>query len=221
MKKVTHKLPDKDFAYGLVKPKDPEGARAVTMTWVAHKSKQDDKTGPDFLAMNKLAAACKSPSEVRKFRETNDIRLKKIDPASQAMDKTRVPLPSDDNPEHTFGRPSAKRTIEEERMFGDSPSIKHIVQGEFMHDWVNVNEQRKEAFNRASAKIEPRSTRATQGHAVNGAKAKAASANKTAPFKMTKFSKVTSKLAQTNAFGTAGTPPKEASPAAMAPPAEA
>lgn len=107
-------------------------------------------------------------------------------------------------------------------MFGDAPNIKHIVQGSFMHDWVNVNEHRKETFNAVHAKIEPRDTRATHGHALNGAKAKrVAGASQNAPFKMSKFSKVTSKLAQTNAFGSSGIVQEEAVPADMTPPVEA
>ena len=56
VKKVTHKLPEKNFAYGINKPRQAEGAREVSMMWVAHKGNPDAKPGPDFMAMNKLAA---------------------------------------------------------------------------------------------------------------------------------------------------------------------
>lgn len=222
VKKVTHKLPEKNFAYGINKPRQAEGAREVSMMWVAHKGNPDAKPGPDFMAMNKLAAGtCKKASEVRAFREDNDVRLKKINPASQAKDKHRVRLPSDGNPNYTFGRASANRTIEEERMFGDAPNIKHIVQGTFMNDWMTFNNERKETFIAEHAKIEPKATKATQGHADGAAKAKAQRGAAAAPFKMKKFATVKSKLAQQGTFGPATIAAAGAMPADEVPAVEA
>jgi len=34
------------------------------------------------------------------------------------------------------------RPVEETRLTGDAPSIKSIVQGDYMHDWVKMNEAR-------------------------------------------------------------------------------
>ena len=58
-KRVTFELPsskESGFVYGLEKPRDLEGARDVSMRWVEHQPNPDNKPGPDFIAMNKLAA---------------------------------------------------------------------------------------------------------------------------------------------------------------------
>ena len=71
-KRVTFELPsskDQTFVYGLEKPRDLEGARDVSMRWVEHQPNPDNKPGPDFIAMNKLAAdehVITSKDQVRK-----------------------------------------------------------------------------------------------------------------------------------------------------------
>mmetsp|Transcript_3522 Transcript_3522/g.5969 ORF Transcript_3522/g.5969 Transcript_3522/m.5969 type:complete len:107 (-) Transcript_3522:80-400(-) len=55
VKAITTALPPDDFAYGISRARDQEGAREVTFKWVTHKPNPDAKPGPDFKAMNSLA----------------------------------------------------------------------------------------------------------------------------------------------------------------------
>lgn len=192
VKRITTNLPHEDFAYGLPRPRDAEGAREVSMKWVEHRPNPDAKPGPDFKAMNKLAAIHEKTNskEQRDFREHHPKTLKQG--AVENKLKQKQPLPSDQNPHHTFGRQTSCRPVEETRLTGQAAHIKNVVQGTFMNDWVDMNERRADLFLAQNAKIPPQATKASSGH---GAKAKAMQDQETKePWKMKKFSAVTSKV---------------------------
>jgi len=118
VKKITTTLPPEEFAYGLSRPRDSEGAREVTFKWVEHQPNPDAKPGPDFKAMNFLAAIndVTNSKDQRDFRHAHPKTLKQGSP--QARLKQQVPLPSDYNDEFTYGRASSCRSHEEVRLTG-------------------------------------------------------------------------------------------------------
>jgi len=76
--RIFAKSPPEDFAFGVSKARDAEGAREVSMKWVEHKANPDDVPGPDFKAMNKIAATNEvvTAKEVSDFRKDNMVTLK-------------------------------------------------------------------------------------------------------------------------------------------------
>ncbi|XRB01593.1 flagellar associated protein [Pycnococcus provasolii] len=180
-------LPE-DHAYGLAKARDPEGAREVSMSWQYHEANPDSQPGPNFVAMNKGAAmeGLTKATQQRPYRVENPVKVE------LGMKESPKPeLPSDNNEAHTYGRRSANRPFEEVRLTGQQPDMVDLMQGQYSSDWVKMNMTRREEFEEAHEKIEPMSTRASVGHAMNSAKAVEAQRE---PFKLKKFGKVTSKV---------------------------
>ena len=62
--------PADDFVFGLKRVRDDENAKEVTMRWSEHKPPPEPLPGPDFRAMNKLAAV----NDVLDARETAAFR---------------------------------------------------------------------------------------------------------------------------------------------------
>lgn len=192
-KTVTTNLPPEDFAYGLSRPRDGEGAREVTFKWVEHKPNPNAKPGPDFKAMNLLAAVndVTTSKDQRDFRSAHPKTLKQGLP--QGRQSSRDMLPSDYNPEFTYGRSSATRTHEENRVVGGaSPHIKNVVQGSFQYDWIHKNMQRQGEFMADQGRLPPSATKASEGHASRAKSAFDPVADQ--QWKMKKFSKVTARV---------------------------
>ena len=129
------------------------------MTWLEHKPNPDSIPGPDFKAMNKLAAVNEvvTAGEAAAFRSENHITLRGGDHGK--IDKTPA-LPSDFNPDHVYGRSSAAPTIEETRYTGDAVDIKTIVQGGFTNEWITMNEKRAGQITTKHEWREPKMTKA-------------------------------------------------------------
>mmetsp|Transcript_31764 Transcript_31764/g.38377 ORF Transcript_31764/g.38377 Transcript_31764/m.38377 type:complete len:234 (-) Transcript_31764:363-1064(-) len=195
VKRTTVSLPAEDFAYGLSKPRDPEGAREVSMKWVEHRPNPDAKPGPDFMQMNKHAAISEvtKANGQRDFRTENPKTLKTGEHAETRVAKG-VPLPSEINSDHTYGRQSSCRPVEETRLTGAAPHIKNVIQGSFANDWISMNDKRAGLFEAQNSKIPPQATKASSGHA---SRAKAAlDEGEKEPWKMKKFQGVESKVKQ-------------------------
>lgn len=197
VKTITTALPPEEFAYGLSRPRDAEGAREVTFKWVEHQPNPNAKPGPDFKAMNFLAAVndITTSKDQRDFRGAHPKTLKQGLP--QGRQTQRAPLPSDFNAEHTYGISSSTRSHEELRVtMGPAAHIKNVVQGSFQYDWVHKNMQRQGEFMADNARLPPNATKASEGHA---SKAKAAfDPVNTEQWKMKKFSKVTARTDSNN-----------------------
>lgn len=164
------------------------------MKWVEHKPNPNSVPGPDFKAMNKLAAVNEvvTAQEAAAFRTENHITLR----AGEHGKMNKMPsLPSHHNPDHVYGRSSAAPTIEETRYTGDAVDIKTIMQGGFVNEWVNMNEKRAGQLMAKHEWREPKMTRAAAGHATIQSKYAEVSSPK--PFKMKKFDKVQPKLSKT------------------------
>jgi len=189
---IFAKPPAEDFAFGISKARDAEGAREVSMKWVEHQPNPDSVPGPDFKAMNKAAAVNEvvTAKDLSGFRKDNLITLKTGKDSEGTFFKKPL-VPSDKDPDHVYGRKSSQRACEETRYTGEAPDIKTIVQGGFMQDWVKSNEKRAHLIAAKSEVIAPKMTKAAAGHA--SAASKYAPEDAPAPFKMKKFSNVKSK----------------------------
>lgn len=161
------------------------------MKWVEHKANPNSIPGPDFKAMNKLAAVNEvvTATETVAFRSENHITLRAGDHGK--IDKTPL-LPSDLNPDHVYGRSSAAPTVEETRYTGDAVDIKTIMQGGFVDEWVTMNDKRASQLRAKHEWREPKMTKAAAGHASLPAKLAQAASPK--QFKMKKFENVKAKL---------------------------
>ena len=165
------KPPPPGFAFGMSRARDPEGAKDVTMKWVEHKLPPSALPGPDFVAMNKLAAV----NDVVTAKETAAFRSDHVTlPAERAGATRKRPpsrLPSDRHPEHAYGRSSSAPSAEETR-YGDSVSAKQVVNGEFADEWKAMNRWRAEKMAEKAARHARKTaggatlTRAALGHAA-------------------------------------------------------
>ena len=166
------------------------------MKWVEHKPNPNSLPGPDFKAMNKLAAVNEvvTAQEAMAFRSENHITLR----TGEAGKKTKAPsLPSDYNPDHVYGRSSADPTVEETRYTGDAVNIKDLMEGGFTDDWVKMNVTRADQLQAKHEWRDPKMTKAAAGHATIQSKYAEQASPK--PFKMKKFDKVKPKLSKTGA----------------------
>lgn len=197
--RVFAKPPPPGFAFGMSRARDPEGAKDVTMKWVEHKLPPSALPGPDFVAMNKLAAVndVVTAKETAAFRSENHVTL----PAERAGARRKLPpsrLPSDRDPEHAYGRSSSAPSAEETR-YGDSVSAKQVVNGEFADEWKAMNRWRAEKMAEKAARHArktaggPKLTRAALGHAAAAA-ARTRGREVVEPFKLSKFGAVKSRF---------------------------
>ncbi|GFH07362.1 uncharacterized protein HaLaN_02150 [Haematococcus lacustris] len=137
VKPVTFSNAEPEHVFGYNVPRDPEGAREVTMIWKEHEpSPGQEGVGPggvpkpNFMAMNKTAAqsGLTTAKQLPAFRASHMVTVKKFDHTHKAP----APLPSDKSPKHTYGLPSAHRTADTVRVCGpQEPPVKHLVQGAY------------------------------------------------------------------------------------------
>ena len=192
--------PADDFVFGLKRVRDDENAKEVTMRWSEHKPPPEPLPGPDFRAMNKLAAVndVLDARETAAFRAAHHITLRAGAGAAPAPGGSNLfvapALPSDANPEHAYGKSSLVPSAEE-RAFGANVPMKAIVNGAFADEWARYNESRADELKALARKPrpKPRTTRAAEARAAAAA-AKTAPAPKPAPFKMKLFENVQSKF---------------------------
>ena len=91
------------------------------MSWVEHRPNPDDKPGPDFRAMNKLAtiSGVTSAKDERIFRTHHPQCLKTGSAELKAaFAKKSIVVPSMTDPSFVYGRPSHVRPVEELRIAG-------------------------------------------------------------------------------------------------------
>jgi hypothetical protein len=192
--------PADDFVFGLKRVRDDENAKEVTMRWSEHKPPPESLPGPDFRAMNKLAAVndVLDARETAAFRKEHHITLRAGPGGAGAAPGgshlfVAPALPSDFNPEHAYGKSSLVPSAEE-RKFGSNVPMKAVINGAFANEWAKANEKRAKELTAMARKPrpKPRTTRAAEARAAAAA-AKTAPAPKPAPFKMKLFENVQSK----------------------------
>ena len=161
--------PADDFVFGLKRVRDDENAKEVTMRWSEHKPPPEPLPGPDFRAMNKLAAVndVLDARETAAFRAAHHITLRAGAGAAAAPGGSNLfvapALPSDANPEHAYGKSSLVPSAEE-RAFGANVPMKAIVNGAFADEWARYNESRADELKALARKPrpKPRTTRAAE-----------------------------------------------------------
>ena len=186
--------------FGLKRVRDVENAKQVTMRWSEHKLPPEVVPGPDFKAMNKLAAVndVVNARETAAFRTENHITLRAGSASVRASGGKNLfakpALPSDRDPEHGYGKSSKIPTVEE-RKFGSNAPIKAVLNGAFANEWVEKNQRRAGVLKQMAVKRAPvsRTTNAQEKRA-QVARAKIAPAPKPTPFKMKLFEKVQSRF---------------------------
>ncbi|EIE20675.1 hypothetical protein COCSUDRAFT_43621 [Coccomyxa subellipsoidea C-169] len=126
IKKCTFANPPKDKVFGYARPHDPEDAGEVMQHWELSQPDAALETGPDFSGLTRA-------DQQQPFRFAHPQTLAR----GIATHKPPPPLPSDANPWHTYGSPSAYRSQEQIRIAGrEDPNIQQLVQGSFQWDWV-------------------------------------------------------------------------------------
>ncbi|KAK9803407.1 hypothetical protein WJX72_007555 [[Myrmecia] bisecta] len=194
VKRTTFQHPAEDKIFGITRAVDAEGAREVSMIWREHQPNPDDKPGPDFRAMNKLAATSglTDSHDQRTFREHHSVTLK----TGHAVSHPAPLLPSDRNRDFVYGRPSTYKTMEEIRVVGrENPNMKQLMQGAYTWEWMKMNQDRAERSGAGLVHRDPaRPTKASLGHSSHAAvMARAPSADKST-FKLSKFKQAKSKI---------------------------
>lgn len=198
VKPVLFNQAPEEHAFGYALPKDAENAREVTMMWKEHTpspatdGRADGKPVPDFKSMNRNAAVhgLTTAKEQPAFRNAHMKTVKKFDHTR----KPGMPLPSDRDPRHTYGKPASHRTADVVRVCGPvEPPIKHLVQGAYQEDWVHQNMVKETRAQGQGAYIPPVPTRAALGHAI-GAQKYLQPHHAGEEWKMTKFKNVSAKI---------------------------
>jgi hypothetical protein len=75
-KPITHDLPPVEHCYGKESKKQEYGAGALTSSWMTHTKTEREKTGYDYIKLNKVCAdkIILGPQKIDEFRETHDFR---------------------------------------------------------------------------------------------------------------------------------------------------
>jgi hypothetical protein len=187
-KPSCYRLPPEDFAYGRPDMPDFEGAREVTMQWVAHHAEAKPQADiQDFKKLNKAAVTAKvvDPRKLTQFRKENSVPVTTT--ASAPPPKV---YPSEVVPSFTYGKKTRPST-----------PIAQVISNQFAAEYeaslaeiYDFYEKEKKDAGKMS-KI--RTTRAAEGHARKLQEIeRSASAGdlKKEPFKLSKFKNVKGKL---------------------------
>eukprot|EP00891_Asterochloris_glomerata_P002893 jgi/Astpho2/2893/Aster-x0546 len=196
IKRTTFATPPEDKVFGASRPQDPEGAREVIGIWKEHRPNPFAQPGPDFMAMNKKAAlsGLTKSHQQHTFRQSHPVSQR----VGLAASHVSAPkLPSDRQADFTYGKPSTYKSMEEIRVAGlENPVMKHLIQGAYGWQWMQMNDARAQEFSRGAHYIPPRLTRAALGHSTHrNAVSSAGSGEHQAPvrrpaletFKLSKF----------------------------------
>jgi hypothetical protein len=157
-KPSCYKLPPEDFAYGRPDMPDFEGAREVTMQWVAHHAEaRKEADVQDFKKLNKAAVSAKvvDPRKLTQFRKDHNTPI-------QAGGSTGPPpkvYPSEVVPSFTYGKKTRPST-----------PIAQVISNQFAAEYeaslaeiYDFYEKEKNSVGKLPSKI--RTTRAAEGHA--------------------------------------------------------
>eukprot|EP00879_Flechtneria_rotunda_P008519 GHRR01008925.1.p1 GENE.GHRR01008925.1~~GHRR01008925.1.p1 ORF type:complete len:267 (+),score=76.73 GHRR01008925.1:279-1079(+) len=204
VKKTTFNNAPSTTVYGMSMPADSENARAVTSSWKEHVPNPHAKPGPDFRAINKAAAdsGLTDTRDIKTFRKEHPATLKT---GVEGLKKAAPELPSDRDPQYTYGRPAGYRSAEEVRNCGPSePQVGQLIKSAYSHEWTDMNTARQDEFDVRRKYIKPAPTAATEGHALGAQRTitkveqEHGSPSPTAAdsWKMKKFDKTQSKVTQ-------------------------
>merc|ERR1712224_1043949 len=162
---------------------DFEGAREVTMQWLAHiPSCRPVANMNDFRKVNKLAlrGGCSSAKDLAQFRRENASRVT-VSPPKQPGPPPKV-IPSDVVPAFTYGKKTRPST-----------PIAAVVSYQFSAEYEQALDENYEQYDeekRAVSMRQPKTTKAMEGHKAHTAQDMIAKE----PFKMKKFLKVKAKM---------------------------
>ncbi|KAI8471426.1 MAG: hypothetical protein J3K34DRAFT_417093 [Monoraphidium minutum] len=107
---TTFVSPDPGHVFGIKMPPDAEGAKQVTLMWKQHQPNPHAKPGPDFKAMNRLAAdnGLTGTRGVRAFREAHAVAVKC---GAAVLASKAPPLPREKDPRSANGKPKGYRHL--------------------------------------------------------------------------------------------------------------
>lgn len=169
-KRSTMDLPPSDFVYGRKQEKDAENAGQVILNWVCHQPDAEAQPGRDFLRLNKVAAAsgCTTATDVHKFRQTVDFRLKHGGNPRQRKAST----PS--LQERCFGRQTRPST-----------PIQRLISNSYQREWIADQHSALTSGSTPTSRkiVEPQPTKASLGHAIARKKSQPKELFKIARFK--------------------------------------
>jgi hypothetical protein len=186
-KPTCYDLPSEEFAFGRPDNPDFEGAREVTMQWLAHvPSARPAEKMTDFRKVNKLALRGRvaSAKDLAQFRRENAQNLTVSAPA--ATGPPPKVIPSDVVPAFTYGKKTRPST-----------PIAAVVSYQFSAEYEQALEENYEQYleeKRAVGMREIKTTKAMQGHAAAAAHSRAQAIEPKPEFKMKKFMKVKAKM---------------------------
>jgi len=187
-KPSAYNLPDEGHSFGRAEIPDMEGAGEVTMNWASHMP--SSKKGPDqrdFVRINKKAALSNvsSAKDLAHFSKKNDIRMRPTGP-SGLLPKI---IPSDVHPTFAYGTKARPSTPITQVMNGDYEAAESMR-------LENLYKQREEAAEARQKKHKVVMTKAAQAQISNARAAKQAknAPEPPAPFKLSKYKNVSSKL---------------------------
>ncbi|GMH39040.1 hypothetical protein BSKO_06938 [Bryopsis sp. KO-2023] len=174
-------------------------AIVVTMIWREHQANPDAKPGPDFRAMNKMAAVSglTSAKEQPAFRSANQMTLK-----TGEHHVKKASIQSARSKSVVYGTSSSYRNAETVRAAGpDEPPLKHVIQGAYQMDWVGMNMARADSFKKKRCTFQATPTKASIGHII-GARQHMEMWSDKQPrqdeFKLSKFKRVPPKVTEYN-----------------------
>lgn len=188
-KPSCYKLPPEDFAYGRPDMPDFEGAREVTMQWVAHHAEARPQADvQDFKKLNKAAVTAKvvDPRKLTQFRKEKDIPVQ----AGGTSGPPPKVYPSEVVPSFTYGKKTRPST-----------PIAQVISNQFAAEYeasleeiYDFYEKEKKSVGKLPSKI--RTTRAAEGHArkLQEMELSASMPAQKEEWKLSKFKNVKSKL---------------------------
>jgi len=183
-KPSCYELPGEGFSYGRPDIPDYEGAREVTMQWVAHHAEEKQEAEvQDFRKLNKQAIKDKaiSAKQLAEYR-------KKVHVPLQSKDTVHAPkvFPSEVIPSFSYGKKTRPSTPISQVISNQFAAEYEASLGE-IYDYYDAEKMQ------AGAKAKIRTTKAAEGHASKTISGKATAETKE-PFKLSKFKNVKGKL---------------------------
>lgn len=186
-KPTCYDLPPEHHAYGRSEQPDMEGAREVTMHWAAHVPRpRPMENAQDIRKINKMATkdGVGNAKDLAAYRKTKDVKLIPTGPAG-SMPKV---IPSDVIPSFAYGRKSRPST-----------PIASVVGNHYAAEYEEALSASYENYLAASdmpnGKHRIKLTKGTNVRIHNARVARATEGEPVRPlFKMTKFSKVPSRV---------------------------
>lgn len=182
-KPSCYNLPPEDFSYGRPDLPDYEGAREVTMQWVAHKGESRPVSDvQDFKKLNRAALRSRviDAKAQTSFRRSCSVPLEHHPPCAPPKI-----YPSEVVPSFTYGKKTRPST-----------PIAQVISNQFGAEYETALEDMYDHYEvtKAQAGLMPkiRTTKATEGHASR--RSRSLVEEPKAPFKLSKFKHVKGKL---------------------------